>query len=76
MIEHFIDKDIAIEIVKCIGCKFNKENSYLWNKYVEIMKDNNCGDEFINVISKIIYIRGRGEAISECLFVLDEKNYL
>ena len=76
LIEHFIDKDNAIEIVKCIGSKFSKENSYLWNKYVEIMKDNNCSEEFINVISKIIYIRGRGEAVSECLFVLDEKNYL
>ena len=76
LIEHFIDKDIAIEIVKCIGSKFNKENSYLWNKYVKIMKDTNCSEEFINVISKIIYIRGRGDAVSECLFVLDEKNYL
>ena len=73
---HSIDRDIALEITENIGNGHKIGTSYLWNKYIEIMKENKCDDLFIDIISKIIYIRGRGEAVSECLFVLDENNYL
>jgi len=76
LINHHIDRQTALEIVKEVGNGYENKNSYLWNKYVSIMKENNCDDLFINVISKTIYIRGRGEAIGECLFVLDENNYI
>ena len=76
LINHSIDRDTALEITKNIGRGYENINSYLWNKYIKIMKENRCEDLFINIISKILFIRGRGEAVSECLFVLDENNYI
>ena len=56
----------------------NKWNNYpnLWDKYVKIMKEHNCEDIFIDIFSKIEFIFGRGQAVSECLFVLDKENYI
>ena len=39
------------------------------------MIEHGCDDMFIDVLSKILYIFGRGQAVSECLFALDERNY-
>ena len=50
--------------------------SYLWNKYIKLMKEHNCDEMFIDIISKIRFISGRGQAVSECLFVLDKDNYI
>ena len=51
------------------------KSNELWQKYVDIMKEHNCSDMFINIISKVLYIFGRGQAISECLYALDKNNY-
>ena len=74
LIKHSVDKDIAIDIVRIV--KQCLATTDVWNEYVKIMKENNCDDTFINIISRAIAIHGRGEAISECLFVLDKNNYM
>ena len=75
LINHSIEHDVAIEIVKQLSkSRINRSNE-LWQKYLNIMKEHNCDDMFINVLSKMLYIFGRGQAISECLFALDEVNY-
>ncbi len=75
LIKHNIDKVVAIDIIKII-CRHNAKTSYIWKEYLKIMKDNSCEEVFIKVITNLISIHGRGEAISECLFVLDKNNYL
>ena len=47
----------------------------LWQNYVNIMKEYDCDNMFINIVSKVLYIFGRGQAVSECLYVLDKNNY-
>lgn len=76
LIEHKVDKKVVLEIIRilCKGC-INK-SKYGWDKYVKIMNDHNCDDIFIDILSKILFIFGRGQAVSECLFVLDENNYI
>ena len=74
LIKHNIDKDLAIDIIKII-CRHNDKTSYIWKEYLKIMEDNGCEEIFIKVITNLISIHGRGEAISECLFVLDKDNY-
>ncbi len=76
LLDHSIDREMSLEILNYIYR--NKWNSYpnLWDKYVKIMKEHNCEDIFIEIFSKIEFIFGRGQAVSECLFVLDEKNYV
>ena len=76
LLNHSIDKDMSLEILHYIYR--GKWNHYpnLWNKYVKIMKDHNCEDMFIDIFSKIEFIFGRGQAVSECLFVLDKENYI
>lgn len=75
LINHSIEHDVAIEIVKQLSkSRINRSNE-LWQKYLNIMKEHNCDDMFINVLSKMLYIFGRGQAVSECLFALDEVNY-
>ena len=39
------------------------------------MKKNNCEDKFIEILSKILFIFDRGQAVSECLYALDKTNY-
>lgn len=76
LLDHSIDKEMALEILNYIYR--NKWNNYpnLWDKYVKIMKEHNCEDIFIDIFSKIEFIFGRGQAVSECLFVLDKENYI
>lgn len=75
LINHSIDKEIAIDIVKFIVNRIIKNDNKLWKKYVDIMKENKCDDMFIEILFKINYIPGRGQAVSECLYALDENNY-
>jgi DNA polymerase III alpha subunit (gram-positive type) len=51
------------------------KSNELWQNYVEVMKEHNCDNMFIDILSKVLYIFGRGQAISECLYALDETNY-
>ena len=30
---------------------------------------------FIDILSKVLYIFGRGQAVSKCLYAIDETNY-
>ncbi len=76
LLEHSIDKGAALEIVNFIRKGLPKKDTGKWNDYVEIMKNHNCEDMFIDIFSKILFIFGRGQAVSECLFVLDKANYL
>lgn len=76
LLNHSIGKETALEILNYIYRY--KWNNYpnLWDKYVKIMKEHNCEDIFIDIFSKIEFIFGRGQAVSECLFVLDKDNYI
>ncbi len=72
LIDHSIAHNIALDIVKQLSkSKTNK----LWQSYINIMKEYNCDDKFIDILTKTLYISGRGQAVSECLFVLDKTNY-
>lgn len=75
LIHHLIEHDVAIDIVKQMSKARTSKSNELWQKYVDIMKEYNCDDMFINILSKVLYIFGRGQAVSECLYALDETNY-
>lgn len=75
LLEHNIDIDNALNIIKYLRTGRNNISNELWKKYMSIMKEHNCSEMIIEILSKIYYIFGRGQAISECLFALDEKNY-
>lgn len=76
LLNHSIDRDEALEIVNFIRKGKQKKEPKKWNEYVKIMKKNNCEDMFIDIFSKIEFIFGRGQAVSECLFVLNKGNYI
>lgn len=76
LMEHSIDKTSILEIINLILTKSITSSVYLWNKYVELMKNHNCDDVFINTLKKVFKISGRGDSISECLFVLDKNSYM
>ena len=75
LIQHSIEHDVAINIVKQMSKARTSLSNELWQKYVDIMKEHKCDDMIIDILSKVLYIFGRGQAVSECLYVLDEKNY-
>lgn len=75
LIIHSIDNETAIDIIKAICKKRTDTSNEMWRNYIQIMKKHNCEKRFIDTISKILYISGRGQAISECLYAIDEKNY-
>ena len=75
LIHHLIEHDVAIDIVKQMSKARTSKSNKLWQKYVDIMKERDCDDMFINILSKVLYIFGRGQAVSECLYALDETNY-
>ena len=75
LIQHSIEHGVAIDIVKQMSKARTSKSNELWQKYVDIMKKHDCDDMFIDVLSKVLYIFGRGQAVSECLYALDETNY-
>ena len=75
LVNHSIEHDTAIDIVKQMSKARTSKSNELWQKYVDIMKEHDCDDMFINIVSKVLYIFGRGQAVSECLYALDETNY-
>ena len=75
LINHSIEHDVAIVIVKQMSKVRTSKSNKLWQKYVDIMKEHDCDDMFIDIVSKVLYIFGRGQAISECLYALDKANY-
>lgn len=78
LIERGIEKKLAAKISTFIGTekhymtKYSKE----WDNYRNIMIENNCEEWFVDVCTNLKYLPGRGQAISELLFRLDEKNIL
>lgn len=75
LLEHSINREIALDITKFIY-KYKDYSSYIWSKYVEVMKKHGCSKMFINIIEKGMYINGKGDAVSECLYYVDESNYV
>ena len=75
LVKHSIEHDVAIDIVKQMSKARTSLSNELWQKYVDVMKEHNCDDIFINIISKVLYIFGRGQAVSECLYALDKASY-
>ncbi len=75
LLKHSIDRQMSIDIAKFIY-QYKDYSSYIWHKYIDIMKKHNCDDMFINIIEKSMCIHGRGDGVSECLFVLDKDNYV
>lgn len=75
LIQHAIEHNIAINIVKQMSKARTSKSYELWQKYIVVMKEHNCDDLFIDIASKVLYICGRGQAVSECLYALEEKNY-
>ena len=76
LIKHNISNDMAVEITNFIRKGKQVLNKDKWKKYVDIMLTNGCEDIYIDIFSKIKFIFGRGQAISECLFAIDENNYM
>ena len=75
LIQHSIEHGDAIDIVKQMSKARTSKSNELWQKYVDIMKKHDCDDMFIDILSKVLYIFGRGQAVSECLYAIDETNY-
>lgn len=75
LIAHSISSEVALEIIKFLNTMHIAYYHNIWGKYVDIMKQNKCEDRFIDIIEAIDYVSYRGQAISECLFVLDKANY-
>lgn len=75
LLNHKIERNIALEITMFISLGKMKKEPNKWNEYVKVMKKYNCEDLFIKIFSKILFIFGRGQAVSECLYVLDKDNY-
>lgn len=75
LLNHKIEKNIALEITIFISLGKIKKEPNKWNKYVKVMKRYNCEDLFIEIFSKILFILGRGQTVSECLYVLNKDNY-
>lgn len=73
--QHSIENDTAIDIVKQMSKARTSKSNELWQKYVDIMKKHDCDDMFIDILSKVLYIFGRGQAVSECLYALEKTNY-
>ena len=46
------------------------ESGYFYKKLI-----SSCDDMTIDILSKILFIFGRGQAVSECLYAQDEMNY-
>ncbi len=76
LLNHKIKKDMALEITNFISKGKASKLLNKWNEYVKIMKEHNCEDMFIEIFSKILFIFGRGQAVSECLYSLDKDNYM
>lgn len=75
LVNHSIEHEIAIDMVKQISKARTNKHNELWQKYVDVMRKHNCDDIYIDILSKILFIFGRGQAVSECLYALDEMNY-
>ncbi len=75
LILHDISRDIALKITNFISCGKPIKTLEMWNQYVEVMGRNKCDDYFIEVCSRIQHLTYRGSSISECLSILDDKNY-
>lgn len=75
LIDHNIDENTAIDIINIIrkGQQQFKEDK--WKEYIDLMLSHNCEEMYIDILSKIKYIFTRGQAISECLFAMNENNY-
>lgn len=76
LLNHSIDKETALDIIKLLTNGTIKSESKLWKRYIRIMKENRCDDMFIDILSKIVFISGRGQAVAECLYALDENAYM
>ena len=75
LLDHKLEKDMALEITNFIRKSKTLRFPDKWNEYVKVMEEHDCEDIFIEIFSKISFIFGRGQAVSECLFVLDKSNY-
>lgn len=76
LLDHSIDRNVSLEMFNFIRKGRAKKDPEKWNEYVGVMKEHNCEDMFIDIFSKILFIFGRGQAVSECLYALDEENYI
>ena len=76
LLNNSIERKKSLEIVDFIRKGYASKNKSKWKEYVDIMKKHNCKDIYIEIFSKILFIYGRGEAVSECLYALDKNNYV
>lgn len=75
LLNHQIERSTALEITIFISLGKRKKNPDKWAEYVKVMKKYKCEKTYIDIFSKILFIFGRGQAVSECLYVLDKDNY-
>ena len=75
LLNHGIDKKLAVEITTFIRKgKASIENFQdEWEDYKDVLLKNNCEKWFIDVCSKIYYLFGRGQIISELLYENNER---
>lgn len=75
LINHNIDENTAIDIIDIIRKGQQQFKQDKWKEYIDLMLSHNCEEMYIDIFSKIKYIFSRGQAISECLFAMNENNY-
>lgn len=75
LLNHGIDKELSIKITNFIrkgkACIDDFQDE--WEDYKDILLKNNCEKWFIDVCSKILYLFGRGQIISELLYENNER---
>ncbi len=76
LLDHKLEWDMALEITNFIRKGRALRSPNKWDEYVKAMKEYHCEDMVIDIFSKILFIFGRGQAVSECLYALDKNNYV
>lgn len=76
LLDHSIPRDTALDIYHFIRKALPTKDLTKWQEYVNLMKLYKCEDIFIDIFSKILFISGKGEALSECLAIKDKDSIL
>lgn len=74
LLEHSISSEQAFEILNFVNRKHITYSSNIWDNYLDIMKSHKCDNIFIKIIKNVKYLSFRGQAVSECLLILDMDN--
>ncbi len=74
LINNNIKEDMALKITNFISVGMQVEDIKVWDKYARIMREENCEEMFIKILSKILYASYRGQAVSE--YLINRSDYV